>query len=262
MSKNKRRTALVLASSDGLGLAVAKTLYSSGHNVIMTSRSEKLEKARQEVYAVDNNAEVLAVQADVTKIEDLNKIITEGKKQFGNIDILFTNGAGPKPGNITDLTLKDFCQAHNDLLLPVLHLTKQLLPDMISQKWGRIIINTSITAKEPSETLVLSNVYRAALTSYSKTLSQQFASHGITVNTVGPGSFKTARALELLNEMSKKQKRNVKDIELEITQRLPMKRYNEPKEFGNVVAFLASDAASAITGTFIPIDGGISRGLF
>lgn len=146
--------------------------------------------------------------------------------------------------------------------MSALYLTKQLLSNTVPQKWGRIIINASITAKDPPETLVLTNVYRAALTSYSKTLAQQFASHGITVNTVGPGSFRTARALELLNEMSKKQKRNVKDIELEITQRLSMKRYNEPKEFGNVVAFLASDAASAITGTFIPIDGGISHGLF
>ncbi|MBY0600224.1 SDR family oxidoreductase [Bacillus bingmayongensis] len=262
MSKTERRTALVLASSDGLGLAVAKGLYRDGHNVIITSRSGKLEKAKQEICAIDSKAEVLAVQSDVTKIDDLNKLIMQSKSQLGNIDILFTNVAGPKSGTIEDLTLKDFSKAHNDLLLPVIYLTKKLISDMVSRKWGRIIINSSITAKEPSEMLTLSNVYRAGLASFSKTLAHQFASHGITVNTVGPGSFKTARALELLSERSKIQNRKVEDIELEIAQSLPMKRYNEPIEFGNVVAFLASDAASAITGTFIPIDGGISRGVF
>ncbi|HEF1899103.1 SDR family oxidoreductase [Bacillus cereus group sp. MYBK108-2] len=262
MNKIERRTALVLASSDGLGLAVAKRLYFDGHNVIITSRSEKLEKAKKEICDIGSKGEVLAIPSDVTSIEDLNKLIIQGKKQLGNIDILFTNVAGPKAGTIEDLTIEDFCKAHNDLLLPVIYLTKQLIPDMSSRKWGRIIINSSLTAKEPSKMLTLSNIYRAGLASLSKTLSHQYASYGVTVNTVGPGSFKTARALELLNEMSKTQKRNVADIELEITQNLPMKRYNEPIEFGNVVAFLASDAASAITGTFIPIDGGISHGIF
>lgn len=262
MSKTERRTALVLASSDGLGFAVAKALYRDGHNVIITSRSGKLQKAKQNIFSKNSKAEILAIQSDVTKIEDLNKLIQQGKNQFGSIDILFTNGAGPKPGTIEELTLEDFSNAHNDLLLPVIHTTKQLISDMVANKWGRIIINSSITAKEPSEMLTLSNIYRAGIASFSKTLAQKYAGHGITVNTVGPGSFKTNRALEILNEMSRTQKRNVEDIEFEITQRLPMQRYNEPEEFGNVIAFLASDAASAITGTFIPIDGGISRGLF
>lgn len=133
---------------------------------------------------------------------------------------------------------------------------------MITNKWGRIIINSSITAKEPSETLLLSNVYRAGLSSYSKTLSSYVACHGITVNTIGSVAFKTNRATELLLEISKKQNRTIEDIEAKITKKLPMKRYNHPIEFGNVVAFLASDAASAITGTFIPVDGGISHGTF
>lgn len=259
---SRRRTALVLASSTGLGLATAKCLYRDGHNVIMTSRSKEIYKAKQEIDQNRNDAEVFAMQSDVTQIEEIDNLITKSLNKFNNIDILFTNIAGPKPGTLMDLTLNDFKQAHNDLLIPVIYITQQLIPTMISNKWGRIIINSSITAKEPSDSLLLSNVYRASLSSYSKTISSYLAHHGITVNTVGPGAFKTNRATELMNELSNRQNRTIEDIEAEMAKKLPMKRYNNPLEFGNVVAFLASDAASAITGTFIPIDGGISHGVF
>lgn len=262
MSGKQRRTALVLASSSGLGFAVAKALYRDGHHVIITGRSKKLDKAKQEICHINREAEVLAIPSDVTKIEDLDNLVTEGQRHFGKIDILFTNVPGPRPGTVLELNLADFNKAHNDILLPVVYLAKRLIPDMLFHKWGRIIMNTSITAKEPASTLALSNVYRAGLASLSKTLSFQLAAEGITVNTVGPASFRTDRALQLLQDMSIRQGRPVEEIEQENAERLPMRRYNDPMEFGNVVAFLASDAASALTGAFIAVDGGISHSIF
>ena len=260
--RKKNHTALVLASSSGLGLATAKALYRDGHNVIISSRSQRLYKAKKEIKNISSEAEILAIPSDVTRIEDLDSLINEGQRKFGVIDILFTNGPGPKPGPLGELDIIDFSKAHHDLLLPVVYLTKRLIPGMLSQKWGRIIINTSITAKEPSVTLLLSNVYRAGLAAFSKNLSTQLAADNITVNVVGPAAFRTERALELLNEISTRQGRSVEEIERENTACLPMKRYNEPAEFGSVVAFLASEAASAITGSFIAVDGGMSHCLF
>jgi len=262
LNNKKKHTALVLASSSGLGLAVAKALYREGYNVIISSRSQKLYQAEKEIKTVCGGADVLAVPSDITQIEDLNHLIHEGQQKFGTIDVLFTNGPGPKPGNINELEPKDFSESHQDIILPVIYLAKRLIPGMISNKWGRIIMNTSITAKEPADTLVLSNVYRAGLAALAKTLSVQLAGDNITVNTVGPAVFRTERALQLLNETSRRQGRSVEEIERENTKHLPMKRYNNPEEFGSVVAFLAGEAASAITGSFIAVDGGMSHGIF
>jgi len=258
----EKNTALVLASSSGLGLATAKALYRDGHNVIICSRGERLYKAEKEIKSIRSEAEVLAIPTDVTRIVDLNNLVNECQQRFGVIDILFTNGPGPKPGTLEELNLNDFVQAHKDLLLPVVYLTKRLIPGMISQQWGRIIINTSITAKEPSVTLLLSNVYRSGLTALAKTLSLQLAADNITVNSVGPAAFRTERALNLLNDMAGREGYSTDEAESKNTAHFPMKRYNEPVEFGNIISFLASEASSAITGSFLAIDGGLSHGLF
>lgn len=258
----KKHTALVLASSSGLGLATAKALYQDGHNVIICSRSKKLEEAKEKIKSIPSEGEILAIPADISQIENLDNLIKRGRKEFGIIDILFTNGPGPKIGTLAELELNDFSKAHEALLLPIVYLTKCLIPGMLSQKWGRIIINTSITAKEPSATLMLSNVYRSGLAAFAKTLSTQLAADNITVNTVGPAAFKTERALQIINDMSNKQGRSVVEIERENVNGLPMKRYNDPKEFGDIVAFLASEASSALTGSYIAIDGGMSHGIF
>ncbi len=262
MNSKKKHTALILASSSGLGFAAAKALCEDGHNVIIGSRSERLYNAEKELKMIHSEAGILAIPTDVTQIKDLNHLVNESQEKFKTIDILFTNGPGPKPGNINELDLKDFSKAHDDILFPVIYLAKRLIPGMISNGWGRIIINTSITAKEPSENMVLSNIYRAALVSFAKTLSAQLAVKNITVNAVGPASFKTERAEELLQEMSRNQRRHIDEIEREITEKLPMKRYNDPEEFGKVVAFLAGEASSALTGSYIAVDGGMSHGIF
>ncbi len=260
--KREKHTALVLASSSGLGLAAAEALYRDGHNIIICSSSPKLYQAEKALKNTDSGAEILAIPADVTCISDLNNLICEGRRKFGVIDILFSNGPGPKPGSFVDLRVDDYVQAHHDLLLPVVYTTQQLIPEMVSQKWGRIIMNTSITAKEPSLSLLLSNVYRAGLVAFAKTLALQLAPDNITVNTLGPAAFRTERALQLIQDAACKQGRNPDEIERENTACLPMKHYNDPAEFGSIVAFLAGETAGALTGSFIAVDGGISHSVF
>lgn len=257
-----KRTALVLASSSGLGLASAKALYQDGHNIIMTSHSPKIFDAQRGLEALGGSSEILALQKDVTNLKDLDSLIDQSLDRFPSIDILFTNGPGPQPGGIEDLEVEDFKKAHEDLLLPVITLVKKLSPNMMEKKWGRIIMNTSITAKEPSTNLLLSNVYRAGLVALSKTLSKSLASYGVTVNTVAPAAFKTPRAVEILTNMASKQGCSIDEVERNNTRSLPMKRYNTPEEFGSVIGFLASDGSSGITGSMIAVDGGIASGLF
>lgn len=258
----KRRTALILASSSGLGLAAARALYRSGCNIIMTSRSEKIYRAKQQIEKSSYDGEILALQGDVTDCKYLDDIIETGIGRFGSIDIVFTNVGGPKPGRFNELTIEEYMNAHNTLLLPVIYLTKKLIPKMQEERWGRIIINTSITAKEPSQNLILSNIYRAALVSYGKTIATQLAQYNITVNTIAPACFKTERALEIMTKMSQEKGCSIDVIEAENTKQVPMKRYNDPEEFGEVVSFLASEVASGITGSYIAVDGGITHGIF
>ncbi|KUO59850.1 MAG: short-chain dehydrogenase [Gracilibacter sp. BRH_c7a] len=260
--KRKKHTALVLASSSGLGFAAAEALCRDGHNIIICSRSPKLYQAEKTLKNNYSGVGILAIPSDVTCINNLNDMVREGRRKFGVIDILFTNGPGPKPGSFEDLRLDDFVQAHHDLLLPVVYTAQQLIPDMVSQKWGRIIMNTSITAKEPAVSLLLSNVYRAGLAAFAKTLALQLAPDHITVNALGPAAFRTERALQLIQNAAEKQGRSPGEIERENTARLPMKHYNEPAEFGSIVAFLAGEAAGALTGSFIAVDGGTAHSVF
>lgn len=260
--KRAKHTALVLAGSSGLGFAAAEALCRDGHNIIICSRSPKLYQAEKALKNACSGAGVLALPADVTCLNDLNDLVREGRKKFGVIDILFTNGPGPKPGSFGDLSLDDFVRAHQDLLLPVVYTAQQLIPEMVSRKWGRILMNTSVTAKEPSVSLLLSNVYRAGLAAFAKTLALELAADNITVNTLGPAAFRTDRALQLIQDAAGKQGRSPGEIERENTARLPMKRYNEPAEFGSIVAFLASEAAGALTGSFIAVDGGMMHSVF
>ena len=181
--------------------------------------------------------------------------------KYGSIDILVTNSGGPKPGAFFTLNEEDWRNAFDSVLFYVIELYRLVIPYMKKNNWGRIINNTSLTVKEPPETMVLSNVFRTGVVSLAKTMSKGLIKSNITINNICPGAFKTDRAMELLHAKANTTGVSVKEVENNAVANLPMRRYQAPHEFGDLVAFLASDLAKSITGTTIQIDGGISKGL-
>ena len=220
------RTAIVAGASSGLGLASAEALCDEGANVTMLARRrEELELAR----AVD-----LTLQA------------------FGGIDIVVWNSGGPPPGTASTLTDDQLESAFELLLTPAIRLVRACLPHLRESTAGRVILITSGTVKEPAPYLALSNTFRPGLTGWAKSLSRDLGPDGITVNCVAPGRIDTPRMTEIYGTDGPPAE--------EIAQ-IPLGRLGSPREFGDVVCFLASDRASYVNGTTVLVDGGAGRSL-
>ena len=185
-------------------------------------------------------------------------VASAGIERFGRIDILVTNAGGPPAGTFDQLTREQWDDAIRLTLLSAVELARQVLPGMKERRWGRIINITSIAVKQPVDGLMLSNSLRAGLTGFARTLANEVAAEGITVNNVLPGYTRTERLEELVEFLAKKQVGDVRGI---WEQEIPMARLGEPKELAATVAFLASERASYITGTSIQVDGGWIRSL-
>lgn len=259
--KLKNKVAVIGGSSKGLGHGCAVSLAKEGANIVICSNDEKSLKAAAE--SIRNlGVEVLPLQVDMASKEDNEKTINETIKKFGRIDILINNSGGPAAGNFFDFKDEDWEKAFNDVLLYVVRLTRMATPHMKKNNWGRIINLTSLTVKEPSENLILSNVFRTGVVSMAKTLSRELIKHNITINNICPGAFKTDRAIELMKKQAAKNNKTVEEIEAEAIKSMPLGRYQRPEELGDLVTFLCSELAEGITGTTIQIDGGIYHGLF
>lgn len=260
--KLKDKVALIGGSSKGLGKGCAFQLAKEGVNVVICARrKEFLDKTKEEIEKT-TNSKVLAIQADLSKANDINRVIDKTIETFGRIDILVNNSGGPPSGNFFSFTEDAWKESFESVLLYVIRMYYKVIPYMKKQKWGRIINISSVTVKEPVEELVLSNVFRVGVISLAKTLSKELIDYNITINNICPGAFKTDRAVELMSEKSKRTKKSLEDIEKEIILNLPLKRFQTPEELGNLVAFLSSDLAGGINGTTIQIDGGIIKSLF
>ncbi len=257
----KGKTALVAASSRGLGRAVADELASEGANLVICARTvAPLEEAGQEIHDL-TEAEVVAVPANLTDPEDIDRLIETAEAEFGTIDILVTNTGGPPPGPFESHSVEAWSNAVEQNLNSVLNLTRAVLPGMKRTGWGRIINITSVAVKQPIDGLILSNAVRAAVTGFARTLANEVAYFGITVNNVMPGFTRTERLDELAANISETQKITVEEAFARWEGQSPMRRIGEPAEFAALVAFLASERASYITGTSIPVDGGFIKAL-
>ncbi len=240
------KTAIVCGASSGLGLGAAEALAEEGANVAMFARRrEQLELDAERIGA-------LAVRGDVTNAADLERLVERTVEAFGGIDILVWNSGGPPAGKASELTDDQLEAAFELLLLPAVRLVRLALPHLERSQSGRIIAVTSLTVKEPTPRLSLSNALRPGLVGWLKTLSREVGPQGISVNCVAPGRIDTPRMTELYGEGGPPAE--------ELAQ-IPLGRLGTPREFGDVVCFLASPRAAYVSGTTVNVDGGLSRGL-
>jgi 3-oxoacyl-[acyl-carrier protein] reductase len=242
----KGRTALVCGASSGLGLASAESLAAEGANVTMFARRrDVLEREADRIGA-------LTVRGDVSLPQDLERVVATTLEAFGGLDILVWNSGGPPAGTGTEVTPDALEQAIELMLTPAVRLVGLCLPHLDRSDGGRIIAITSIAAKEPTAHLALSNSLRPAVTGWLKTLATELGPRGITVNCVAPGRIATPR-LEYLYPDG--------PTEAQLSD-IPLRRWGEPREFGDVVCFLASERARYLSGQTVVVDGGLQKALF
>jgi 3-oxoacyl-[acyl-carrier protein] reductase len=255
------RVAIVAAASKGLGLAVAGELAAEGARVVICARGEAaLQAAADTIRAA--GGQVHAVAGDVSDPAEIERVADEAVAAFGPVDILVTNSGGPKPGRFETLTPADWDAAARILLTSAVTFVRCVLPGMRERRWGRILNITSIAAKQPVDGLMLSNALRAGVTGFSRTLANEVATDGVTVNTLMPGYTRTERVVELSEHIAATEGITVGDAVGRWEREIPMRRIGEPREFAALAAFLASDRASYITGQSIAVDGGWVKGIF
>jgi 3-oxoacyl-[acyl-carrier protein] reductase len=258
----KNKVALVAASSRGLGKAIAFQLSREGTKVVICARNkERLGKTRDEI-AAETGGVVRAFVADVKDKKQVSKMVEQTVKELGIIEILVSNAGGPPSGTADDFTLNDYQDALELNLLSTINLCYEVIHFMKKQKWGRVINMVSVAAKQPIDSLILSNTARAGVLGFSKSLSSQVASYGITVNSICPGYTKTERVEELARSFEESGKGTVKDFYKNIQKNIPAGRLGTPEEIAHAVAFLASEGAGYITGVALQVDGGYTKGLF
>lgn len=255
------KVALVAAASRGLGRATALELAKEGTKLVLCARgAADLEAARADIVN-RTGAEVHAVVADVSDRTQLERVTSEGMSRFGQIDILVTNAGGPPAGVFEAHGWDAWERAVNLTLRSAVELTRAVLPGMRARKWGRIINVTSIAAKQPVDNLILSNSIRSAVTGFARTLANEVATDGVTVNNILPGYTRTERVEQLAESTAKKEGITPTDVVARFEKEIPMRRLGEPEEFAALAVFLASTRASYITGQSIAVDGGWIKAL-
>jgi 3-oxoacyl-[acyl-carrier protein] reductase len=241
------KTALVMGASKGIGLAIAAALASEGVRVAMASRSrERVEAAAKEI-----EGDTTAFEADTDDLDWLAALPDEVASRVGPVEILITNTGGPPLGGALDHEREAWEEAYRSLVLAPLVLADAVLPGMRERKWGRIVNVGSSSAREPIPHLTLSNANRMAAIGLFKTLATEVASDGITVNTVATGRFATDRLAENWGSWE--------EMEAKAPEGIPAGRLGQPEEFGDLVAFICSERAAYLTGSVVPLDGGMLR---
>jgi 3-oxoacyl-[acyl-carrier protein] reductase len=258
----KGKIALVAAASQGLGRAVAEELATEGASLILSARDEERLNHTCDEIREQTGVHVIPVAGDLSVTTDVERIVQEGFDRFGQIDILVTNTGGPPAGPFESHSREAWESATRSLLTSVLDLTRLVLPGMKERRWGRILNITSIAAKQPVDGLILSNAVRAAVTGFAKTLANEVAEQGITVNCILPGYTATERVEQLASTTAEREGIGPAEIRARWEAQIPMKRLGTPQEFAALAAFLVSERASYITGSSIAVDGGWIRALF
>ncbi len=255
------KVVIVGGASKGIGKATALGFAREGAKVAVCARSrEPLEGAAEEIRKA-TGAEVLAIPGDLAQAQAVEDLIAKTVERFGTIHVLVNNTGGPPLGGFSRMSDEEWEKAFALNFLSTVRLTRQTLPYMEKQQWGRIINVMSVSVKEPIDGLILSNGVRPAVVGMAKTLSREVGKHNITINTVLPGRILTDR---LRNAMASRAQTTEKSLEQALAEGsadIPLGRIGDPQEMANVIVFLASEAASYVSGVSIQVDGGLVRGL-
>lgn len=254
------KTCLVMGAGGGLGGAISQTLAREGANVAVADIA--LEAAKQTADAIiASSGKSLALQWDLADLSIIPDRIAEVVEALGPIDVLVNNTGGPPPtpasGQEPELWEKHF----KAMVLSVIAITDQVLPNMRSRGWGRIITSTSSGVVAPIPNLGISNALRLSLVGWSKTLAREVGPDGITANIVLPGRIATSRITFLDEQKAKRENRPISDVMRESTSSIPLQRYGEPQEYADVVTFLASTRSSYVSGSVIRVDGGMIQSI-
>lgn len=255
----KGKGALVLASSSGLGKAVAMELAREGAKVMLCSRSEEqLRAAQEEIHAATGNRpEYFA--GSVTDPVYIKELVRVTQEKCGPIYALVNNSGGPKPGPFDAFDDDAWQQAYELCLLSYIRTIRAVLPSMRANGGGRILCSTSSSVKAVLDNLILSNTFRMGVVGMAKTLSQELGHENILVNVIGPGRIGTARIDQLDRYRAEQQGKTVEELQKQTFREIPLGRYGQPEEYGRLAAFLCSQANSYITGQTILLDGGLVK---
>ncbi len=255
------KIALVAASSRGLGRACAHSLSAEGAKVVICARDGKSLRVAADEIAGDTNNQVLAIVADLTSARDCRQVVQDTVEYFGGLHVLVTNNAGPPAGYFFDFDDNEWYRAVDLTLMSAIRLIRAAVPHMREGGWGRIINITSVSVKEPLDDLILSNSLRAGVVGMARTLANQLAGDGITVNNVLPGYILTERVKEFARTRANSQGKSLDEVLDCFAESVPIGRIGKPEELAAIVTFLASEQASYVNGTSILVDGGRYKGL-
>ncbi len=256
----KGKNALIGGSSRGIGKAIAEQLAASGASVTLMARSEDKLKAIVNTLPATEGQKHIYIKVDFSDFNEFRKTM-EAYFAENEVDILVNNTQGPSAGGSLEKKVEDYQEAFDLLFKSVIFTTQMALKHMQNQAWGRIINVASVSVKEPLSYLALSNSIRAAVATWAKTLATDVAKDGITVNNILTGYFDTERIADLNAKKAEQLGINESEVRSNMEEQVPMKRIGDPKEYGYLVSFLASEKASYITGINIPIDGGLLKSL-
>jgi 3-oxoacyl-[acyl-carrier protein] reductase len=258
----KGRAAAVAAASKGLGFACALELAKEGAAVAICSRDRsRIEAAAARIRAAAPEARVHAVVNDLSDEDGARRFVDDAAAALGRLDILVTNSGGPQPGSFDQLSVKDMTDSVDSHLVAPIAMIHAAVPHMRRGKWGRIVNIMSVTVKQPKTNLLISSTLRTGLLGYARTVANDLARDGITVNNVAPGYTRTERLDELAQHLSATHGKSVEEVYAGWERDIPAQRLGRPEELAAVVVFLASERASYVTGTTIQVDGGSVSGL-
>ncbi|GIV26666.1 MAG: short-chain dehydrogenase [Bacteroidia bacterium] len=250
------KRAFVCGATQGIGKAIALQFAKSGASVTICARNENVLK--QVINELDKSLhqEHSYLCADFSKPEELKKLLEAYNRNFPVVHILVNNTGGPAPGSIVNAQTHEFLNAFQMHLICNHILVQNFLPAMKNAQYGRIINIISTSVKQPLPNLGVSNTIRAAVANWAKTLANEVAQYGITVNNILPGATKTQRLEQIIQQKAQRTNLPISQIEQEMQNEIPMKRFGLPEELAYLATFLASPYAAYITGVNIPVDGG------